>query len=109
MLYIYGGFGITGGAHRLWAHRSYKASWPLRLFLALGQTLAVQVSSSPLLIGLDLIRSQFYLIHSKSLKFELIHSTIEIIHSKFELIRFGLQFLTTDYFCISYIPIYYIL
>lgn len=22
--------GITAGAHRLWAHRSYKAKWPLR-------------------------------------------------------------------------------
>lgn len=24
-------FGITVGAHRLWAHRSFKAKWPLRL------------------------------------------------------------------------------
>lgn len=28
-----GGFGVTAGAHRLWAHRSYKAKWPLRLIL----------------------------------------------------------------------------
>jgi len=41
-LYLYGGFGITGGAHRLWAHRSYKAKWPLRLFAALAQTMSVQ-------------------------------------------------------------------
>ncbi len=27
------GLGITGGAHRLWAHKSYKASWPIRVFL----------------------------------------------------------------------------
>ncbi|XP_028032405.1 stearoyl-CoA desaturase 5-like [Bombyx mandarina] len=34
--------GITAGAHRLWAHRAYKAKWPLRLFLALLQTMAFQ-------------------------------------------------------------------
>lgn len=39
----YGGFGITGGAHRLWSHGSYKAKWPLRLLASLGQTLALQV------------------------------------------------------------------
>ncbi|XP_063977669.1 acyl-CoA Delta-9 desaturase-like [Diachasmimorpha longicaudata] len=34
---IYGfsaGLGITAGAHRLWAHRSYSAKLPLRIFLA---------------------------------------------------------------------------
>lgn len=41
-LFIYGGFGITGGAHRLWAHRCYKAKWPLRVYAAIGQTMAVQ-------------------------------------------------------------------
>lgn len=41
-LFLFGGFGITGGAHRLWAHRCYKAKWPLRLFAALAQTIAVQ-------------------------------------------------------------------
>ena len=40
---MYGAFGITGGVHRLWAHRSYKAKWPLRLFAAVGQTIAGQV------------------------------------------------------------------
>ncbi|XP_076686921.1 acyl-CoA Delta-9 desaturase isoform X2 [Andrena cerasifolii] len=29
-----GGLGITSGAHRLWAHRSYSAKVPLRIFLA---------------------------------------------------------------------------
>ncbi|RWS02867.1 acyl-CoA Delta(11) desaturase-like isoform X2 [Dinothrombium tinctorium] len=29
-----GGLGVTAGAHRLWAHRSYKARLPLRIFLA---------------------------------------------------------------------------
>lgn len=29
------GLGITAGAHRLWAHRSYSAKLPLRIFLAI--------------------------------------------------------------------------
>ncbi|XP_012225497.2 acyl-CoA Delta-9 desaturase-like [Linepithema humile] len=32
---VVGGFGITAGAHRLWAHRSYKAKLPLRILLAI--------------------------------------------------------------------------
>ncbi|KAL3279052.1 hypothetical protein HHI36_016567 [Cryptolaemus montrouzieri] len=42
ILYPCGGFGITAGAHRLWAHRAYKAKWPLRLILTLFNTLAFQ-------------------------------------------------------------------
>ncbi|XP_066994129.2 acyl-CoA Delta-9 desaturase [Anabrus simplex] len=34
--------GITAGAHRLWAHRSFKATWQLRLILAVFQTIAFQ-------------------------------------------------------------------
>ncbi|KAK4303429.1 hypothetical protein Pmani_024550 [Petrolisthes manimaculis] len=34
--------GITMGAHRLWAHRSYKAKFPLRFVLAVFQTIAFQ-------------------------------------------------------------------
>lgn len=30
-----GGFGVTGGAHRYWCHRSYKAKLPLRIILML--------------------------------------------------------------------------
>jgi len=45
-LFLFGGFGITGGAHRLWAHRCYKAKWPLRLFAAVAQTIAVQVTAN---------------------------------------------------------------
>ncbi|KAL7016939.1 hypothetical protein ACKWTF_010206 [Chironomus riparius] len=30
-----GGFGVTGGAHRFWCHRSYKANVPLRTILML--------------------------------------------------------------------------
>ncbi|XP_041980528.1 acyl-CoA Delta(11) desaturase-like [Aricia agestis] len=32
-MYVATGFGITGGAHRLWTHRAYKAKTPLKLFL----------------------------------------------------------------------------
>nr|UEN71135.1 acyl-CoA delta(11) desaturase 5 [Glyphodes pyloalis] len=34
--------GMTAGAHRLWAHRAYKASTSLKIFLMLAQTLAGQ-------------------------------------------------------------------
>ncbi|XP_063243805.1 acyl-CoA Delta-9 desaturase isoform X2 [Bacillus rossius redtenbacheri] len=36
--------GVTAGAHRLWAHRSYQASTPLRIFLALCHTAVGQGS-----------------------------------------------------------------
>ncbi|KAI5638865.1 acyl-CoA Delta(11) desaturase [Phthorimaea operculella] len=36
--------GVTTGAHRLWAHRTYKASTGLKLFLAACQTLAGQTA-----------------------------------------------------------------
>lgn len=42
-LYQCSGFGITAGAHRLWAHRSYKAKWPLQLLLMILNTIAFQV------------------------------------------------------------------
>ncbi|XP_013169713.1 PREDICTED: acyl-CoA Delta(11) desaturase-like [Papilio xuthus] len=32
VMYILSGYGITGGAHRLWTHKSYKATLPLKLF-----------------------------------------------------------------------------
>nr|XP_018907804.1 PREDICTED: acyl-CoA Delta(11) desaturase-like [Bemisia tabaci] len=35
---------VTAGAHRLWSHRAYKARWPLRLTMAVFQTVAVQYS-----------------------------------------------------------------
>ncbi|KAK6629878.1 hypothetical protein RUM43_003699 [Polyplax serrata] len=37
-----GALGVTAGAHRLWAHKAYKAKWPLRLILAIFQTMAFQ-------------------------------------------------------------------
>nr|QLI61969.1 desaturase 14 [Streltzoviella insularis] len=39
---ILSAMGVTAGAHRLWAHRAYKARWPLRLVLATLQTMAFQ-------------------------------------------------------------------
>ncbi|KAH1021468.1 hypothetical protein HUJ04_010977 [Dendroctonus ponderosae] len=39
---MYAAFGITAGAHRLWAHRSYTAKLPLRIFLMLAQSAALQ-------------------------------------------------------------------
>ncbi|GJQ81629.1 putative fatty acid desaturase [Trypoxylus dichotomus] len=44
-MYQLSGLGITAGAHRLWAHKSYKAKWPLTLFLAMCNTVAFQVSN----------------------------------------------------------------
>lgn len=41
---VVAGFGITAGAHRLWAHKSYSAKTPLRIFLAYLYCMAGQVS-----------------------------------------------------------------
>ncbi|KAK0399266.1 hypothetical protein QR680_002967 [Steinernema hermaphroditum] len=40
--WVLSGLGITAGAHRLWAHRSYKAKWPLRVILMILQSMAFQ-------------------------------------------------------------------
>ncbi|XP_040034153.1 stearoyl-CoA desaturase b [Gasterosteus aculeatus] len=40
--YIISALGVTAGAHRLWSHRSYKAAFPLRVFLALANSMAFQ-------------------------------------------------------------------
>ncbi|XP_026212158.1 stearoyl-CoA desaturase b isoform X2 [Anabas testudineus] len=42
MYYIISALGVTAGAHRLWSHRSYKASLPLRVFLAIANSTAFQ-------------------------------------------------------------------
>lgn len=39
---IFGGIGITAGAHRLWAHRAYKANYKMRLILAIANLIAFQ-------------------------------------------------------------------
>jgi len=33
VLYFFSALGITAGAHRLYSHKSWRASWPVRLFL----------------------------------------------------------------------------
>lgn len=38
------GLGVTGGSHRLWSHKSYKAKWPVQVVLMLLQTMAGQNS-----------------------------------------------------------------
>ncbi|XP_037638390.1 stearoyl-CoA desaturase b [Sebastes umbrosus] len=40
--YFISALGVTAGAHRLWSHRTYKASFPLRVFLALANSMAFQ-------------------------------------------------------------------
>ncbi|XP_066259244.1 acyl-CoA Delta-9 desaturase-like isoform X2 [Euwallacea similis] len=39
---VFASVGVTGGAHRLWTHRTYQANLPLRIFLMLAQTTALQ-------------------------------------------------------------------
>jgi len=39
------GMAITGGYHRLWAHRTYEAHWTLRLFYMIFGTMALQNSA----------------------------------------------------------------
>lgn len=40
----FNGLSITGGYHRLWAHRAYEAHWSLRLFFMLFGAMAIQNS-----------------------------------------------------------------
>ncbi|XP_071440269.1 acyl-CoA Delta-9 desaturase-like [Hetaerina americana] len=42
LITIAAALGITAGAHRLWAHKAYKAKWQLRIILAIFQTIAFQ-------------------------------------------------------------------
>ncbi|XP_058810729.1 acyl-CoA Delta-9 desaturase-like [Phymastichus coffea] len=41
---LIGGFGVTGGAHRYWTHRTYKANLPMRVILMLSYCSAGQNS-----------------------------------------------------------------
>lgn len=43
-LLAYSSLGITAGYHRLWSHRAYNASLPLKIFLMIGGTFAIQNS-----------------------------------------------------------------
>lgn len=55
-----GALGVTAGAHRLWAHKAYKAKWPLRLILAIFQTMAFQVRLFDLLLYPYFLFQEFY-------------------------------------------------
>ncbi|XP_044734443.1 acyl-CoA Delta-9 desaturase-like [Chrysoperla carnea] len=44
VLHLAAFFGATAGTHRLWSHRSYKATWQLKLIFMILQTLAFQNS-----------------------------------------------------------------
>ena len=44
LLYQLSGLGITAGAHRLWAHKSYSAHWTVRVALSLCNAIAYQGS-----------------------------------------------------------------
>lgn len=45
LLAFFSGLSITAGYHRLWSHKTYKASAPVRLLFALGGALALQNSA----------------------------------------------------------------
>lgn len=51
LLTFMGIIGATCGAHRLWAHQTYKASTFLRILLMLCQTMAGQVSNGSFFFG----------------------------------------------------------
>ncbi|XP_063077833.1 acyl-CoA desaturase [Engraulis encrasicolus] len=42
LCFLISALGVTAGAHRLWSHRSYKATLPLRIFLATANSMAFQ-------------------------------------------------------------------
>ena len=42
LCHFIGGLGVTVGVHRLWSHRSFKATWPLRLALMIFNCIAAQ-------------------------------------------------------------------
>lgn len=46
LCFMVSALGITAGAHRLWSHRTYKATLPLRVFLTIANSMAFQVSTS---------------------------------------------------------------
>jgi len=45
IMYLWTGLGITAGYHRLWSHRAYSASFPVRLALCLGGAAAFEGSA----------------------------------------------------------------
>ena len=81
--YIFSALGITAGAHRLWAHKSYKARAPLRCLLALMNTSALQVGgcthrkSLSYKLLLNIIANMIYMVLCFRTTFSTGHVTIE--------------------------------
>ncbi|PKU34623.1 hypothetical protein llap_15073 [Limosa lapponica baueri] len=48
LCFLVSALGITAGSHRLWSHRSYKATLPLRIFLTIANSMAFQSVSQDL-------------------------------------------------------------
>ena len=44
LIWLFSGLSITAGYHRLWSHRSYRASWSLKLFFIVFGTFSLQNS-----------------------------------------------------------------
>ncbi|XP_034564482.1 acyl-CoA desaturase [Notolabrus celidotus] len=42
LCFLISALGVTAGAHRLWSHRSYKATLPLKIFLGVANSMAFQ-------------------------------------------------------------------
>ncbi|XP_049614785.1 acyl-CoA desaturase [Syngnathus scovelli] len=42
LCFLISALGVTAGAHRLWSHRSYKATVPLKIFLAMANSMSFQ-------------------------------------------------------------------
>lgn len=42
-MYIIANIGVSGGAHRLWCHKSYKAKLPLKILLLMCFSACAQV------------------------------------------------------------------
>lgn len=47
-------YGTTVGAHRLWSHKTFKASTTLRFILMISQTMAGQVMKIFQMLSIDL-------------------------------------------------------
>lgn len=54
LCFLISALGITAGAHRLWSHRTYKASLPLRIFLAVANSMAFEVQKTTIMAGTPL-------------------------------------------------------
>ena len=65
-----GGFGVTGGAHRMWCHRAYKANLPLRIILMLSYCVAGQVNLQDIIFANKnmLLLRVFFFCHYKNVE-----------------------------------------